>query len=230
MKNLITYLLLFTIITLTTSCENDDCIIEESQQKLIRVSEVTTSGSDIIADGYIDFEYNDNNLVSKEIASGGYTLDYTYNSNNQIIEVIYNNDNGNTYTIDYTYNNNLIISEVYNNGNTTTYQYNSDDQLISLMTNQGETLFLNYDNQGNVSEKIFDSVVIDSYQYDNMINPSIFMYPEAFNKIKFKGPNNVTFREDGNRTTVYEYNAVDFPITSTHTLTGFVQNREYIYE
>ncbi|AUC75534.1 hypothetical protein [Olleya sp. Bg11-27] len=230
MKNLITYLLLFTTITLTTSCENDDSITEESQQKLIRVSEVTTSGSTIIADGYIDFEYNDNNLVSKEIASGGYTLDYAYNSNNQLIEVIYNNDNGNTYTIDYTYNNNLIINEVYNNGNTTTYQYNSDDQLISLMTSQGETLFLNYDNQGNVSEKIFDSVVIDSYQYDNMINPSIFMYPEAFNKIKYKGPNNVTFREDGNRTTTYEYNANDFPITSTHTLTGFVQNREYIYE
>jgi YD repeat-containing protein len=230
MKNLINYLLLFIIITLTASCENDDSITEESLQKLIRVSEVTTSGSDIIADGFVDFEYNDNNLVSKEIASGGYTLDYIYNSNNQIIEVIYNNDNGDSYTIDFTYDNNLIVSEIYDNGNTTTYEYNSDDQLISLASNQGETLFLNYDNLGNVNEKIFDSEVIDSYQYDNMVNPTIFMYPEAYNKIKFKGPNNVTFREDGNRTTTYEYNTDDFPIASTHTLTGFVQNREYIYE
>jgi YD repeat-containing protein len=222
-------------VTFTISCSNDDSITEESPlteespQKLIRVSEVTTSGADIIEEGSIDFIYNDDNLVSKQIASGGYTLDYIYNSNNQIIEVVYNNDNGNSYTIDYTYNNNLIVSEVYDNGNPTTYEYNSDDQVISL-TNASTSLFFNYDNLGNVSEKIFDSEVIDSYQYDNMINPTIFMYPEAYNKINFRGPNNVVFREDGNRTITYEYNTDNLPIVSTLTLDEFVQNREYIYE
>lgn len=229
MKNLSVYLLLILLV-FTSACEKDDIsTTEERSPKLIKVSEITTSGTEIVFDGYIIFEYGKNNFVSKEIASGGYTLDYIYNSNDQIVQVIYNDDEGDSYSIDYAYSNDLIISETYNDGNPTLYEYDSSGQLTSLETNQ-EKLFLNYDSNGNIKEKILDSEIRDSYQYDNMTNPTSLLYPEAYNKIKLNGPNNVIYRENGERTTTYQYNSTNLPISSVHTLTGFVQTREYTYE
>ncbi|SFZ91800.1 YD repeat-containing protein [Flaviramulus basaltis] len=124
----------------------------------------------------------------------------------------------------------MIVSEIYSNGNITNYSYNSENLLTSLESG-GDVLTFNYDNDGNLIEKFFDSQIIDSFEYDGKINPFILLGPENYNKIIFEGKHNMTYRMDGERNIVYEYNSEDLPIKSTYTdIGGFVQVREYFYE
>ncbi len=229
MKRLI---LLITILTTLLSCNSDDNVNTlENQQKLIKFTEIITSGSDVLNDGFVEFEYGMNGFVSKQTTSDRFTIDYVYNSDNNIIQTDYNSDTGHSYSINYTYENGLIASEVLENGNATTYQYDSNNQLISMFTASGDSIFFNYDLNGNVIEKIWDTVGFNSYQYDNMKNPRIQMYPESFNKIQLSGPNNEVYRENVNETTTtYQYNSDNFPVSSNTMLTGVVQSRDYIYQ
>ncbi|SFZ91799.1 hypothetical protein SAMN05428642_102338 [Flaviramulus basaltis] len=100
MNKLIMILTVFTLALYSCSNENEINSQYDNQQKFIKITEITTQETNVIAEGYIEYSYGENGYISQLIASSGYTKNYTYNSNNQIIKITFQ-DNSDSYFIDY---------------------------------------------------------------------------------------------------------------------------------
>ncbi|GAA0739706.1 hypothetical protein [Gaetbulibacter jejuensis] len=238
MKNNLISLLLVTVIF---SCSNSESNENDNQPKLIMVTELITQNGELTdfgPEGNVTYQYNSNNFVSVLTASGGYIKEFAYNSNNQVISETYNNENGFSYTINYMYENGLITMETYEDDSYIEFVYTNN--LVSQMLfnypnnpQNNSSISLTYDANGNIKTLIDDatSEIFESYDYDNMINPFSLLFPSSYNKIKRISNNNMTYREDCNRITVYDYNNQNLPLSSTYNdCGGFTKERVYFYE
>ncbi len=235
--------ILLLLATVFFSCSNNESneSENENQPKLIMVTELITQNGELTDFGpesNVTYQYNPNNYVSVLTASGGYAKEFTYNSNNQVTSETYNNENGVSYTINYIYENGLITMETYEDDSYVEFIYTNN--LVSQMLfnypnnpqNNG-SISLTYDSNGNIINLINDatSEIFESYDYDTMINPFSTLFPSAYNKIKRISNNNMIYREDCNRTTVYDYNDLNLPVSSTYNdCGGFTKERAYFYE
>lgn len=234
-------ILILPLLAWCISCTNNEVNEEPVQTKLVKVSELITQNGELTEFGpesNITYQYNTNNFVSVLTASGGFTRKLTYNSNNQIINEVYNNDNGASSNTNYTYQNGLIALESYDDGSYIEYIYQNNQvaQMIFYYPSNPEnngSLSLTYDSNGNITNIINDatSETIESYQYDDKINPFSLLFPISYNKVKRISNNNMTYREDCDRITTYEYNELNLPINSVYNDCGnYTKERTFFYE
>jgi len=228
-------LLISTLFFGFISCSDDHELIIK-QTKLLKITEETYEGGDLTSSGFIEYKYGDNNFVNELIASGGYSIKYIYDFNNQIIKIISTDSNGNSGEANYSYTNGLITTETSGNGNSTiNYFYNNSNQLTRISGNTSNLsvneTYLTYDTNENVVNIIYNSEIIDSFEYDNKPNPFRLLFPSAYSKIKHIGNNNVILRNDANRITTYKYNSNNYPVEANHSidLLGIVKIREFFY-
>lgn len=234
-------LLVFTL-AVFLSCSNDEDVNQDPiQSKLIKVTELITQNGELTEFGpesNISYQYGTNNFVSVLIASGGYTREFTYNSNNQIINELYSNNNGFISNTNYTYENGMISVETYDDGSSVEYIY-QNNQIVQMIFNypnnpeNNGSISLTYDTNGNVLNIVNDSTseTIESYQYDDKINPFSLLFPTSYNKVKRISNNNMTYREDCQRVITYEYNALNLPTNSVYNDCGnYTKERTYFYE
>lgn len=234
-------LILLLLVIVIFSCSNSESNENENQPKLIMVTELITQNGELTDFGpesNVTYQYNSNNFVSVLTASGSYIKEFTYNSNNQVISETYNNENGVSYTINYMYENGLITMETYEDDSYIEFVYTNN--LVSQMLfnypnnpQNNSSISLTYDANANIKTLIDDatSEIFESYDYDNMINPFSLLFPSSYNKIKRISNNNMTYREDCNRITVYDYNNQNLPMSSTYNdCGGFTKERVYFYE
>ena len=234
MKNITTLtkqvIALTLIIASFLSCENDDDISGTNLPKLVQM--IGLGGSSV-------FDYGENGFL-KKISWPGSIVKYTYNSDNQITTETFERNGPDANTTTYYYEDNKIISSSDSQSLLTYYFYNADSQLISTESNGVITIY-NYDVLGRLTEKIKDSEVIESYEYDDKTNPFQFIFPEAFNKIHggstlpvsnngFTQNNATSYTHYGSPSEyTYEYNSNGLPFSKT--LIGFTYPpTKYVYE
>ncbi|RBP28393.1 hypothetical protein DFR65_1079 [Oceanihabitans sediminis] len=189
MKNLSSYLLFCILIILTTSCENDDDeVLNEEQEKLIKITEKIFDDNILISNTSINYTYGSNNYVTTELSSSGAEKHYYYNDDNQLTNY-QTIDNGTLSDYEFEYNiDGLIINKLDSNDNIIYYyQYNSFQQLINV----NDVLSLTYSNDGNIATKTDSNGNVDSYEYDNKNNPYKLLFPESVSKINFWNNNNI---------------------------------------
>lgn len=225
MKKLITITLIFVSLL---SCENNDDIIADDLPRLVRLTNSGLQGNDIV------FEYGQNGYLRKVDWGANHVNTFRYNSENQLVEVFYGDENSTT-PITYVYQNNRIVGRYVDDEPESypdTYIYNDNGQLTQIQDPNGEIVgtFYNYDAFGNIFEKLKisrfyttfgEAQVYASYEYDDKINPFQFMFPEAFNNINDIVLNNLN--SSINNRTSYTYTQYENGI-------GHVTHYEYVYE
>jgi len=230
MKNIF---LIATILFGFISCSDDHELIIK-QIKLVKVDTETILDPNQTFNGSIEFKYGDNNFVEETIGGGGISHKYIYNTMNQLVKIIYDNNNGVSYNINYSYTNGLITTETYEGGSATHYFYNNTNQLVRIYYDipaGSYSLYLTYDSNENVVNLIRDSEIVDSFEYDNKPNPYRLLFPDAYSKINRIGNNNATFRKDSERVTTYEYNYNNYPTKGVQRIdvVGAVKIKEFFY-
>jgi len=230
-------LLLITITSLLfTSCSDDDAMTVTPQGNYKLTKEVMKNDNGDIIQIY-EYEYT-NGLLTKKIRAdyegNEFITTYFYDLNNKITHLI--NSNG-TQT-DFQYIGNKITSNTttsYNNLYTQTFTYNALGQLIKTEYSQNggspnSILIYTYDNNSNISTINFDSVVTNSYSYDNGYNPDRLIYLDELSAIYGLDHNNVVLN-NLIYTYAYVYNSANYPTKKTNydnnVLAG---STEYTYQ
>lgn len=235
-------IILFFASAFLLSCSNDDDSNNgnnDQQTKLTKVTEKIFFGDELFLEGSVIYDYHENGFV-KSITSlhNENITTNTYDSDNKLIKVNYeNNENpSESCFFEYEYENGLIETEISSNGDRTNFTYNSNKQLTESEEIHGSQVKIynyQYDSNGNLIKIIQDGEMIDSLTYDTKVNPYQYLYPEAVNKIRFTGKNNIIYQKSRSNNMVYEYNAQNFPIKSNNDRNGELGDvseiREYFY-
>ena len=136
-------------------------------------------------DSEINFTYDSNNVVSRNIVSNNSnyhsTTNYSYNGNSRLENVVSTIDSGyktTNITQEFSYNNNIITINISSNSEQSsiiTLEVNSSG-LVTKITKAEYYTVINYDSNGNISEiKLYnnDDTLMNTteYAYDNKPNP-----------------------------------------------------------
>ncbi|MGJ8591824.1 MAG: hypothetical protein ACSHXF_04715 [Aquaticitalea sp.] len=199
MKKTTLFLALILLNILILSCSSDDNSEtqepEPTENKLVKTEKISETRK-------VDYSYN-NNLLSSLTGvynSFGYVSDFTYNSENKLIEWDYQETGSSSYSDNYTYtyNSNGQLSSYSANSENVTLGYNGNtvtltgtiegnansqgeleldnNGLIIKLTEMNQYTIFGYDSDSNlISAKSYDnSNNLQSeftIQYDNKINP-----------------------------------------------------------
>lgn len=157
-KNIFLYFSIFIIgLSILLSCSGNKTKLN---YKLVQIDYYNSQGYSYTVD---EFEYNEDGYHLKAIGKDSFEstvqIDYTYDSNNNLIETYMYDDANYNYAISYTYDeNSRLIKEKYHSSNQ--YNYVLDE--------------FTYDASGNPIKgkgiDVFEDEVTKSYSYDENDN------------------------------------------------------------
>lgn len=241
--------LLLSATMLTFSCSSDDDSTTnnpdpgETKMFVKKVTNISLADSEGNTDTYIaEFEYNDENKLSRIISGNGYTqleylngklasyTNYTDEVENSSGELIYigeklshvlADDSGHIFRIDYTYS---------NDGKLKKFQQCSGTEPCTNNNSYTELTFENH----NVTKEVRSSMVFGepfittyNYTYDTQKNP-FDNYDEA-TRIMLKDLINAALSQNNYKTqTDYSGSLVNY--TNTYTEEGFLKKQEGRYD
>lgn len=229
-------------------CNSDD--VSQTANENFKLTKIDFFDSDNNLIGATNFEYDEElRLTSLENDSDNISFTYIYENNN-IISII---SNGGA-VINYVYDGDLIVSSSRTiNGvlspNTFEYEYDSMNRLINAKIYVNGILNCEINDTLNIQNNIETSISLcgdneptqNSFEYDDMKNPSSLYFNSGLLKVLRIGNNNIINSYDTSMNLVssstYEYNSEGYPTVSITTNTIFNTNfgpsvfkNEYTYE
>lgn len=189
-------LILLNILTFSCSTDSKSGPQEPPEKKLVKSEKISETRK-------VDYTYDSNDLLSSWTGvynSSIYVLDFTYNSENKLIERDYQETGPSSYsdTYTYTYNSNGLLSTYSSNSENVTLVYNgttvtltgtiegiqnsqavlnlNNNGLVIKLTESSQYTNFDYDSVGNlISAKLYDNTnnLLSEFaiHYDNKVNP-----------------------------------------------------------
>lgn len=139
---------------------------------------------------------------------GDISVNYQYDSNNQVKSILTNKSGKLLKSYSYEYDTNGNMLSLSDQRGKTNYEYDINGRLVSIQEPTGKNIFYSYDNVGNrLSEKVTDksNESITQYSYDPANKLIITKIGES--NIQYKYDKNGNLLEDGQN--VYGYNALN---------------------